>query len=165
MIKMIFRKYLFIIIAVLLLPIGLLLYKVETIVPSTMKFADFGGANTFYFYESDIYYKNQALLQRYFELNKDKIVKRISIKEADSANKTIRFAYNSDKGRDLFVDDKGRIFFVVSKPEIRNKSRLHWLWWKLDVFDNYNYIYYCTDPDSGIEQLVNLIKNDIGTNS
>jgi hypothetical protein len=58
-------------------------------------------------------------------------------------------------------------FFVVSKPEIRNKSRIHWLWWKLDVFefDNYNYIYYCTDPDSGIEQLVNLIKNDIGTNS
>jgi hypothetical protein len=158
------RKFLYVLIVIFLLGIGCLFYKVQSVVPSTMKFTDFGlGAESFFFYKGDIYYKNQTLIQKYFDINKNKDVRRISFKEAQSATKIIGFAYNSDKGRDLFIDDKGRVFFVVSKPEIRNKSRLHWLWWKLDFFDKYNSIYYFTDPDPAIVELVNQIKNDIGS--
>ncbi|WP_188178258.1 hypothetical protein [Paenibacillus sedimenti] len=154
------RKLFYSIIALLILGSGLLLYKVENIVPSIMKFTDFGGANEFYFYENNIYYKNHELIQKYFDINKDKIVKKVPNEKAHIESKIIlSFAYNTDKGRDTYIDDKGKIFFIVSKSEIRNKSRLHWLWWKLD-FDKNNYIYYSTEADIAIVKLVNQIKNE-----
>ncbi|MDQ0899050.1 hypothetical protein [Paenibacillus sp. V4I7] len=157
------RKSIYILIAIILIGFGCLLYKIQSVVPSTMKFSDFGlGAETLYFYKGGTYYKNQTLIQKYFDLNKIKDVRRISFEKTKSAAKIISFAYNSDKGRDLFIDDKGSVYFVVSKSEIRNKSRLHWLWWKLDVSNKYNSIYYFSDPDPAIVELMNQITNEIG---
>jgi hypothetical protein len=157
------RKLLYSIVAIFILGIGLLLYKVNTVVPSVHKFTDFGTANEFYFYEKNIYYKNQEVIQKYFDITKDKFVKRTPNKKAQIASKVIlRFTYDTDKGRDTYIDDEGRIFFIVSKPEIRNKSRLHWLWWKVDM-DNHNYIYYSTEADTEILKLVSQIKKDIGS--
>lgn len=154
------RKLFYSVVAIFLLGIGLLLYKVYSVVPTIQRFTDYGVVNEFYFYENNMYYKNHEVIQKYFDINKDKYVKRTSKKNAQIASKVIlRFAYNSDKGRDTFIDDEGRVFFVVSKPEIRNKSRLHWLWWKLDI-DQHNYIYYSTEADTEILKIVSQIKND-----
>lgn len=48
------RKSIYILIAIILIGIGCLLYKIQSVVPSTMKFSDFGlGAETLYLYKGD----------------------------------------------------------------------------------------------------------------
>lgn len=67
----------------------------------------------------------------------------------------LRFFYHDEKrGRSVTVDTDGRLFVSVDKSDIRNRSPLHWLWWKLDgVSDRHGYLYYVTEPDPQVAVL------------
>jgi hypothetical protein len=68
--------------------------------------------------------------------------------------------YQSDKGRTLVVDEDGRAFLLVDKGDIRNKSRLHWLWWKLDT-DRRTSLYYVTEPDEKVAKAARAIRDSM----
>lgn len=91
-----------------------------------------------------------------------KTASRITAQEAKAitGEALVGFAYNSAKGRDAFIDDQGRLFLVVMKPEIRSQGRLQWLWWKLDG-DPYDYLYYYTEPDPQLAELAATIRSDL----
>lgn len=82
-------------------------------------------------------------------INTEKAV-RISKNEADSIRKQMKYTITDymDKRWCFYTDDLGRILIPVDKSDIRNKSRLHWLWWKLDnCKENTTGLYYLVEPN------------------
>jgi hypothetical protein len=66
--------------------------------------------------------------------------------------------YQGDKGPTMVIDEDGRAFVLVDKGDIRNKSRLHWLWWKLDT-DRSTSLYYVTRPDEKLARAAQAIRD------
>ncbi|MVO99918.1 hypothetical protein [Paenibacillus lutrae] len=129
------------------------------LLPNRMAFADFGDAQTLYFMEEQTDLKETALVSKFFSLNDDKWVSKTPeriLKHMKPSSFTKIF-YDSDKGRSLLVDEQGRVFIAQSKSEIRNKSSLHWLWWALE-FNKQGIIYYRTEPDQAVVELVKEMK-------
>jgi hypothetical protein len=141
-----------------------LTYSVRHVVPDQVAFADFGkSAQGLYLTKTNVYYKNKAVLARYFAINLEKQLIRLSkveVKALDIVH-NFHFAYESDKGRDIFVDELGRVCIPVSPNEIRNQSQKGWLWWKLDS-GRTSQIYYRTKPDPEMVKLVADIRAETG---
>jgi hypothetical protein len=127
-------------------------------------FGEYSKDTTFYLYKANVSLKDQYIITKFFDLNKDKNSFKLSATELKSRSIQVilGFAYGDDKGQDVFIDSQGKIYFVVPKSGIRNKSRLHWLWWKMDRSDQGS-LYYSTSPDTEIVNWVNDIRNDIKT--
>lgn len=140
-----------------------LLDRLDRVVPQQVLVSELApDAEALYFYRDHYYYKNKEIIDRYIALVREKTATRISVGDAKDMNgeQILGFAYNTDKGRDAFIDDQGRLFLVVDKPEIRNKGRMQWLWWKLDA-DPYNYLYYYTEPDPELARLARSIRTEL----
>jgi hypothetical protein len=142
-----------------------LTFSVRNVVPKQAAFAEFGkGAEVFYLSETNEYYKNKDVLDRYFAINLEKTLKKLTKSEVKALRKTgnFYFAYGSDKGRDMFIDDLGRVCITVNPNEIRNKSQKGWLWWKLDG-GRTSIIYYRTAADREMVKLVADIRAETGS--
>lgn len=151
-------KKTFVALITILIAIGFLVYKAENVVPPTMEFSHFGCSTTFFFFKGDISYENKATTNQFCKINKEKTLRKISKSEEKKAHFITSFAYGNDKGRIVGIDDEGRVFFMVDPSEIRNKSRLGWLWWKLS---DKQVFYYCTDPDPKVAEIAKQIENDL----
>jgi hypothetical protein len=151
-------------IAILFIFFIVLTYSVRNVVPKQAAFADFGkGAEAFYLSKTNQYYKNRDVLDRYFAINLKKPLNRLSKSQVMALRNTgnFYFAYGSDKGRDMFIDDLGRVFITVNPSEIRNQSQKGWLWWKLDG-GRTSRIYYQSAPDPEMVKLVADIRAETG---
>jgi hypothetical protein len=141
-----------------------LTYYVRHVVPDQATFAEFGkSAEVLYLSKTNVYYKNKAVLARYFAINLEKQLIRMSKDEVKhlEMEHNFYFAYGSDKGRDMLIDELGRVCITVNPNEIRNQSQKGWLWWKLDS-GRTSRIYYRSDPDPEMVKLVADIRAETG---
>lgn len=76
---------------------------------------------------------------------KDKIARRQFTKWPDKDQIVLTMDYGY-KGNTVCIDNDGRIFISEDAAELRDKSRLHWLWWKI-VSRSSSHITYFTYPD------------------
>jgi hypothetical protein len=160
-----FARRLFILLIVLLfIAFIVLTYVARDAVPQQLTFAEFGkSTDVLYLSKTTDYYKNKTVIDHYFAINLKKTVTLLDKIEVQSLPETgnFYFAYGSDKGRDMFVDDQGRIYITVSPTEIRNKSQKGWLWWRLDSGRS-SQIYYRSAPDPEMVELVKTIRTETG---
>jgi hypothetical protein len=158
------KRVAILLIVLLFISFIVLAFSVRNVVPNKVTFAEFGkGAEAFYLSETNEYYKNREMLDRYFAINLEKSLKRLTKSEVKALRNTgnFYFAYGSDKGRDMFVDDLGRVCITVNPHEIRNKSQKGWLWWKLDG-GRTSVIYYKSAPDPEMVKFVADIRAETG---
>ncbi|MVO99825.1 hypothetical protein [Paenibacillus lutrae] len=78
--------------------------------------------------------------------------------------KPLRITYNGTRGKSVLIDAQGRIYMPVSKTEIKSRSGLHWLWWKLDPGKS-DTLYYVTDPDPAVANLAGRMAATSGPRS
>ncbi|QGQ99496.1 hypothetical protein EHS13_33875 [Paenibacillus psychroresistens] len=137
-------------------------YSVRNVVPKQTGFADYGQfAESIYLAETKVNYQNKELLNRYFALNLNKPMTKLTNLEIKTLPETgiFKFSYISDEGRAVFVDELGSIYVTVNPHDIRNKSQKGWLWWRLDG-GRTSMIYYRTAADPEMVKLVAEIRAD-----
>ncbi|WP_405081564.1 hypothetical protein ACI48J_02825 [Paenibacillus chitinolyticus] len=133
------------------------------LVPGSMTYGDLMTRSqpaSFYLPDENFTYRDQGVIESFTRLALTK--QALRKEEAASAfipgKEPLRLSYDNSKGRVILVDADGRIYTPVSKAELRNESRLHWLWWKLDTGRS-SYLYYVTEPDAAIARLAEQIKS------
>lgn len=121
----------------------------------------------FLYIENDRYsYQNFNKLNEFNKLIKYKFVRRVSFSQWESSwkNKVLTIEY-PDSEEILVVDKRGSILISRDKGDIRNRSWLHYIWWRYDnLNDNHTAIYYLTPPDDKIIKIINDIKLNIHKN-
>ncbi len=77
----------------------------------------------------------------------------------EATGRGLHLCYNDDKGRDILITEEGRVIVLVDGGEIRNRSRLTWLWWRLDKLRGRSTaVYYVTAPDSSVLEWARTVK-------
>ncbi|MTI66110.1 MAG: hypothetical protein FH753_05845 [Firmicutes bacterium] len=106
-------------------------------------------------------YTDKKEISKFSRLIENKIAIKVSedIQKEVEDKSFISFEYGY-KGNSMLVDNKGRIIIYVSKNQIRKKSTLHWIWWKIDNFfgDNKVYLVYLVKEDKAIFNQIKKIK-------
>ena len=110
-------------------------------------------------YPQTIYFTNGSAIQEFHNTLKNKIAKR-QYKGMPAKEKAILTIDYGQKGNTISVDAEGRVFISEDMADIRNKSILHWLWWKLDTSSKGNLVYR-TEPDKKVLELAHNIKTYI----
>lgn len=105
---------------------------------------------------NEIIFSDSKAIREFHDSLKDKTVKR-QYGGKPAEDKTVLTMDYGYKGDTVFIDTEGRLFISEDAADIRNKSRLHWLWWKLDAGSKAHLI-YATDPDA---QVLEAAKNII----
>lgn len=157
-------------IAMVIVLISLETVLASIVVPKTQKFSIVleGEKPTVLFLRSqgkEIVVAEKEEVQQFHKQVENKMATRVSVSKTRKfqGNMIAIINYNSDKGMDMVIDEKGKIFIVVGKGSIRNKSKLHWLWWKLNgLHDNYTYLYYYTGPDQKVVDMIHDMKSIAG---
>lgn len=139
---------------VLFLLLGL--FIVEKLIPSQQRVKDLVGKQP-----SEIYvlvgdkwkvFRDKNIISEFHALIKDKKAKRVG-----TAKAIPEWEYGY-KGNNLSISDDGSILVFVSKTEIRNKSKIHWLWWKINgLYDRHTTVHYLTEPDEKVGTLIIII--------
>lgn len=96
----------------------------------------------------------------FYSLIADRKVKKISSSKGDQLVKESRLSVEYGyKGNELFFTQRGQVLIHAYKSEIRNKSRVHWLWWKADRLfgDRRAGVYYVSDEDPSLIQDVKKV--------
>ena len=101
-----------------------------------------------------LYVRDEASIQRFLKLVQNKRAKRLSDVEYEKIQPLESGALNmmfGSKSLRLSILDDGRFTFYITKSHYRNKSRLHWLRWKIDGFGTrYTGVTFITEPDAAI---------------
>lgn len=101
-----------------------------------------------------LYVKDEASIQRFLKLVQNKRAMRLSDVEYEKIQPLERSALSlnfDEKLSSLSILDDGRVAFSVTAPHYRNKSRLHWLRWKIDGFGTrYTGVTFITEPDAAV---------------
>lgn len=104
--------------------------------------------------------KNYQAITQFYSLIADRKVKKISASKGGQLVKdsqlSVEYGY---KGNELYFTKRGQVLIRVYKSEIRNKSRVHWLWWKADSLfgDRRSGIYYMSEEDQSLIQDVKMV--------
>jgi hypothetical protein len=117
---------------------------------------------TIYGDDRQIKYDNESLIEKLYKQIRFKGLRRINHDSMmENFNDKI-FVIEVDSEKRFTIDRNGKVGISVEKGEIRNKSWLHWLWWKFDnmIYDD-TYIYYLSNSDSKVIDIINEIKTGI----
>lgn len=102
-----------------------------------------------YIYQNgkEFFFRDKKLIDRFSSLVQKKKGEKLSTAEAIAIIKDsiIHFDYGY-KEDGMWITGDGRIIFAVDKAEIRNRTIIGYLWWKI-ASDRSIYLYYITDPD------------------
>lgn len=118
-----------------------------------------------YYYTNDGYshtffYKDSNTIQKFHNTIINKAAAKIS--DLPDEEKTILSFDYGQKGSTIYIDIDGSAYISADVAGIRNKSILHWLWWKIYAPDK-AYFIYKIQPDKNLIDLAHNIKSDIET--
>jgi hypothetical protein len=117
---------------------------------------------TIYDDDGQIKYDNKRLIEKLYKQIRFKGLRRINHDSMMENLNNRSFVIEVDSERRFTIDKSGKVGISVEKGEIRNKSWLHWLWWKFDnMLYNDTYIFYLSNSDSKVIDIINEIKTDI----
>lgn len=101
-----------------------------------------------------LYVRDESSIQRFLKLVQNKRATRLSDAEYELIQPLERGALNiqcDPKYSRLSILDDGRVMFSATTSHYRNKSRLHWLRWKIDGFGTrYTGVTFITEPDAAV---------------
>ncbi|MCX7710657.1 MAG: hypothetical protein N2484_12520 [Clostridia bacterium] len=112
-------------------------------------------------FPSDIVFSNRDILREFHTTVKDKTAVRSYTGKLANDKFVLTMDYGY-KGETVYVTMDGSVFIWEDTADIRNKSRLHWLWWKLDgliISKGKAHILYTTEPDVKVLELAKNIKD------
>lgn len=116
-------------------------------------------------YPNEVIFSDNDIILEIHNIVKSKTAKRqYEQPDKDKIVLVIDYGY---KGDTISIDTNGRIFISEDSGSIRNKSRLHWLWWKLDgwlISKGRVHLTYATEPDAKVLKLVKTIRNYVEGN-
>jgi len=116
-----------------------------------------------YYYKKDgyphtFYYTDSITIQRFHNV----IISKDAVKISDlpsEDNVVLKIDYGQ-KGSTIYIDTDGSAYISEDVADIRNRSILHWLWWKIEAPDK-AYFIYKTEPDRNLLELSQNIKSEI----
>ncbi|HCG99214.1 MAG TPA: hypothetical protein DE036_05305, partial [Actinobacteria bacterium] len=101
-----------------------------------------------------LYVRDDASIQRLLKLVQNKRAMHLSDVEYEKIQPLERSALSlnfDEKLSSLIILDDGRVTFSIYSSHYRNKSRLHWLRWKIDGFGTrYTGVTFITEPDAAV---------------
>lgn len=106
----------------------------------------------------EILFLNHTIIQEFHNRIKDKSAKRVY--ERPSDDELVLIMDYGYKGNMTLIDQDGRVYIYKNRAVIRNKSWLHWVWWKLDgIFwsKGSTHLIYVTEADSRVVELADKI--------
>ena len=111
----------------------------------------------------EVVFTDQAVIDDFHHTIKGRMARRQLAKwpDKDQIFLTMDYGY---KGNTLCVDNDGRIFISEDAAELRNTSRLHWLWWKI-VCRSSSHITYFTHPDPKVMMVAKRIADKFNGSS
>lgn len=109
----------------------------------------------------EIPFRDRELVNRFTSLVQKKKGKKITMAEAKTIknNSIIHFDYGY-KEDGMWIAGDGMIVFAVDKAEIRNRSVIGYIWWKI-ISDSSVNLYYKTTPDPEASTIVHEILKKI----
>lgn len=103
--------------------------------------------------EKEYVYENQERIAELHNIIKNKTAKRVG------RIKTVANIGYGTKGYGLAIGPDGSIILYHPKSDIRNKSPLHWLWWKVNkLYDPASSVEYLTEPDEKVAEIIKTIR-------
>ncbi|WP_068776887.1 hypothetical protein [Paenibacillus sp. FJAT-26967] len=162
------RKLLFSIVVSTVIAALILSFLLNRLVPGSMSYGELSAQTmpaSFYLPETGNYVTDPDLITAFTSTAGAKQASRKPEAAISAAliqtQEPLRFIYNGTRGKPVLIDAQGRIYMPVSKTEIKNRSGLHWLWWKLDPGKS-DTMYYVTDPDPAVANLAQRMAANTG---
>lgn len=112
--------------------------------------------------DQQIKFNDTSLIKDLYKKIKFKWVKRVPINDDIESWENRLILLENDSEKRFSIDNKGRIRITLDKGNVRNRSWLHWLWWKHDKKnDSATTIVYLSNSDSNLIEIVNKINSII----